>query len=123
ATEGGATNTTEGGATNTTEGGATNTTLAIVATNATLSKERAHLLSLAAHDGFEAAIRPAHTLWDVDTVFTVATGEVQAGQHRLEEVAVQTVAEAIRRAVLAAESVPGVPSCREAGHPATPADP
>ncbi len=79
------------------EAGGTNTTLVVVATNAVLSKERAHLLSLAAHDGIERAVRPAHTLWDGDTAFALATGSVPADQRRLEELAIDTVAEAIRR--------------------------
>jgi L-aminopeptidase/D-esterase-like protein len=95
------------------EGGAsTNTTLVVVATNALLSKERAHLLSIAAHDGLAAAVRPAHTLWDGDAVFALATGHVDADQRRLEELAIEAVAEAIRRAVLMAEPVPGVPIAR-----------
>ncbi|OLD36665.1 MAG: peptidase S58, partial [Armatimonadetes bacterium 13_1_40CM_3_65_7] len=51
----------------------TNTTLVVVATNARLSKERAHLMSLAVHDGIAGTIRPAHTMWDGDTVFALAT--------------------------------------------------
>ncbi len=77
-----------------------NTTLVTVATNGKLSKERAHLLSLAAHDGIDRAVRPAHTMWDGDTAFALATGEVEADQRRLEELAVATVAQAIRRGVL-----------------------
>ena len=73
----------------------------VVATNARLSKERAHLLARAAHDGIDAAIRPAHTLYDGDTAFTLATGQVDADQRALEALAVQAVARAIRRAVLA----------------------
>jgi L-aminopeptidase/D-esterase-like protein len=76
-----------------------NTTLVTVATNAKLSKERAHLLSLAAHEGIDRAIRPAHTMWDGDTAFTLATGQVEAEQRRVEKLAVATVAEAIRRGV------------------------
>jgi L-aminopeptidase/D-esterase-like protein len=76
-----------------------NTTLVTVATNAKLSKERAHILALAAHDGIERAIRPAHTMWDGDSVFTLATGEIEADQRRLEKLAVAAVADAIRRGV------------------------
>jgi L-aminopeptidase/D-esterase-like protein len=87
-----------------------NTTLVVVATNARLSKERAHLLSLAGHDGIDSAIRPAHTMWDGDTVFALATGEADADQRSLEAMAVGAVAEAIRRAVSLAHSVPGFPT-------------
>ncbi|HCO02566.1 MAG TPA: peptidase S58 [Actinobacteria bacterium] len=93
--------------------GLTNTTLVVVATNARMSKERAHLLALAAHDGMAAAIRPAHTLWDGDTAFALATGEVEADQRTVERLATEAVQEAIRRGVLAAESVPGFPAARE----------
>jgi L-aminopeptidase/D-esterase-like protein len=88
----------------------TSTTLVVVATNAILSKERAHLLARAAHDGIASAIRPAHTRWDGDTVFTLATGQVEADQRGLEGLAESVVAEAIRSAVRHAESVPGCPS-------------
>jgi L-aminopeptidase/D-esterase-like protein len=86
-----------------------NTTIGVVATNAKLSKERAHLLALAAHDGLARAIRPSHTIWDGDTVFTLATGEVEVSQARVEELAEQVVAEAIRRGVRLARGIPGIP--------------
>jgi L-aminopeptidase/D-esterase-like protein len=90
-----------------------NTTLVVVATNATLSKERAHLLALAAHDGIAGTIRPAHTMWDGDTAFTLATGDVEADQRGLESMAEAAVKEAIHRAVLLANSIPGFPSAKE----------
>ncbi|HYT81757.1 MAG TPA: P1 family peptidase [Actinomycetota bacterium] len=93
--------------------GPTNTTLVVVATNAKLTKERANLLARAAHDGIFGAIKPAHTMWDGDTVFTLATGEVEADQRSLEELATQTVTEAIRRGVLLAESIRDFPSVSE----------
>jgi L-aminopeptidase/D-esterase-like protein len=52
-------------------------------------------------------------MWDGDTVFSLATGDVEADQRSLEELAVQVVAEAIRRGVLLATSVPDFPSARE----------
>lgn len=84
-----------------------NTTIGIVATNAKLSKERAHLLAQASHEGLSRAIRPSHTIYDGDTVFALATGEIEAPQALLEELAVQVVAEAIRRGVRPDEAVPG----------------
>ena len=93
----------------------TNTTLAVVATNARMSKERAHLLAVAAHEGIERAVRPAHTIWDGDTTFALATGEVAADQRAVEAMASTAVAEAIRRAVLAATGVPDFPAVSELG--------
>ena len=77
----------------------TNTTLVVVATDARLTRERAHLLAIAAHDGLARAIRPAHTIWDGDTVFTLATGATDAPQQLLERMAEEAVAQAIRRGV------------------------
>lgn len=88
----------------------TNTVIGVVATNARLSKERAHLLAIAAHDAFASAIRPAHTLWDGDTVFTLATGKVEAAQDLLERLAEVATARAIRRGVSSATGVAGVPA-------------
>jgi L-aminopeptidase/D-esterase-like protein len=95
----------------------TNTTIAVVATNARLSRERAHLVALAGHEGVARAVRPAHTIWDGDTVFSLATGEADAPQRTIEELAEETMAEAIRRAVRLARSVPGVPAAHDAGLP------
>ncbi len=92
----------------------TNTTIAVVATNAILSKERAQLLAQAGSDGLSLAVSPAHTMWDGDTVFAVATGKVEARQQVLEEMAVRAVGEAIRRGVRTAGSLGGVPSVGEA---------
>jgi L-aminopeptidase/D-esterase-like protein len=93
----------------------TNTTIGVVATNARLSKERAHLLALAAHDGLDIAIRPAHTMRDGDTVFSLATGETDASQSEIEEMAVEVMARAIRNAVLHAAPVAGIPAAPAAG--------
>jgi L-aminopeptidase/D-esterase-like protein len=92
----------------------TNTIIGVVATNARLSKERAHLLGGSAHAAVSGVVRPAHTIWDGDTVFTLATGQVDAPQDLLEQMANQTVAESIRRGVLRATGVPGAPSVGEA---------
>ena len=92
-----------------------NTTIGVVATNARLSKERAHLLALAGQDGLARAIRPSHTIWDGDTVFTLATGEVEADQAIVEELAERVTAEAIRRGVQLAAGIPGIPGAGDAG--------
>src|SRR6266508_683830 len=96
------------------DGPGMNTIIGVVATNARLSKERAHLLAGSAHDAVSGVVRPAHTIWDGDTVFTLATGQVDAPQDLLEQMAAQAVGESIRRGVLRATGVPGAPSVGEA---------
>ena len=88
----------------------TNTTLAVVATNATCSKERAQLLAQAGSEGISLAVRPSHTMYDGDIVFALATGAIEAPQSTLERLAVRAVAESIRRAVRTAEPLGGFPA-------------
>lgn len=52
-----------------------NTTIGVVATDAILTKPQAQKVAQMAQDGFARAIRPAHTMFDGDTVFCVATGK------------------------------------------------
>lgn len=52
-----------------------NTTIGIVATDAVLTKTQATKIAQMAHDGMARAIRPSHTLFDGDTIFSLATGK------------------------------------------------
>ena len=55
--------------------GGTNTTIGLVATDAKLDKAQAQKVAQMAHDGLARTINPAHTMFDGDTIFTVATGK------------------------------------------------
>lgn len=91
------------------QGGALATTIAVVATDATLTKAQCAKVSGIAHDGMARAIRPVHTMFDGDTVFTLATGDQGAPDpwafHALLDAAGDCFTRAIGRAILAAESV------------------
>ena len=80
-----------------------NTTIGAVVTDALLTKEQAVRVAAVAHDGIARAVRPAHTLYDGDTMFCLATGTVQAPPDAVEAVAAQVVARAIAAAVRAAQ--------------------
>ena len=54
---------------------AQNTTIAVVATDAILNKAQSTKVAQMAHDGMGRAIRPAHTMFDGDTIFCMATGK------------------------------------------------
>ena len=87
----------------------TATTLAVVATDVTLTKAGCQKLAGVAHDGFARALSPVHTAYDGDTVFALATG-ARPAVTGIDEVELQTAAAdcvslAIVRAVLAATSV------------------
>jgi L-aminopeptidase/D-esterase-like protein len=88
-----------------------NTTIAIVATDAVLSKSQAKRIALAAHDGLARAIRPAHTPLDGDLVFAAATGHVALADpvYGLAEIAIAAadcLARAVARGIFEATSLP-----------------
>lgn len=88
-----------------------NTTIALVATDAVLTKAQAKRLALAAHDGLARALRPAHGALDGDIVFAAATGQCGAPSdaHALTELcatAADVLARAVARGVYAATALP-----------------
>lgn len=76
-----------------------NTTIGVVATNAILSKPDARRLAEVANDAVAMAVQPAHTLFDGDTVFTLATKQVDTTYVEVEALAEEAVTIAVRRAV------------------------
>ena len=85
----------------------TNTTLAVLATDAVLTKAQAQRLAQAAHDGLARSINPVHTMSDGDTVFALGTGKAgtMPGMMVLSTLAAEVTARAVLRAVRAARSV------------------
>ena len=85
------------------------TTIGVIATDATLTTAQASKVAGIGHDGMARAIDPVHTMFDGDTLFTLATGARPAPDpyafHGLLTVAARTVTRAIVRRVLAAEGV------------------
>jgi len=90
-----------------------NTVIGVVATDVRLTKEEANWVAEMAQDGIARAIRPAHTLYDGDTLFALSTGRRRGDVSTVGACAAETVAEAIQRAVLAAEPAGGLPTARE----------
>lgn len=103
-----------------------NTTIAVVATNAPLSKAMAERMALRAQDGLAMAIRPVHTLYDGDTVFAMSTSREpplspETDSEDLSTIfcaAADTLARAVVHAVRHAESAGGMRSYRDA-YPST----
>ncbi len=88
--------------------GGTNTTIGIVATNAELSPTAVTKVAQMAHDGLARAIRPAHTMFDGDTIFALSLGTETASSpdaigsaevNTIGIVAAEVMAEAILQAV------------------------
>ncbi len=80
---------------------ASNTVIGVVATNAKLNKEEANKVAQMAHDGLARAVRPAHTMYDGDTIFALSTGELKADVNLIGAFAAEVFAEAIVRGAAA----------------------
>ncbi len=108
-----------------------NTTIGVVATNLELTKAQATKLAQMAQDGLARAISPAHTLFDGDTIFSLATGQIPlatlqedaawgstpAALIRAGTAAADTLTRAIVHAILNAETVGDTLSYRDSYHP------
>jgi L-aminopeptidase/D-esterase-like protein len=104
-----------------------NTTIGVVAVDADLTKTECRRLAVAAQDGLARAVRPAHTMFDGDTVFAVATKARSLGTFegpfgptgraaaldRLCTAAAEVFARAMVHGVLAATSLAGLPAYRD----------
>jgi L-aminopeptidase/D-esterase-like protein len=95
-----------------------NTTIAVVATNADLGRTDLWRLSQMAQNGLARSLRPVHTQYDGDAVFSLATGAVQANLSLVGALAADALALAVADAALAARSLGGLLARRDL--PATP---
>jgi L-aminopeptidase/D-esterase-like protein len=98
---------------------AENTTIGVVATNAVLTKAQAQKVAQMAHDGFARAISPAHTPFDGDTIFALATGTLpgDANVGLIGALAAEVMADAILRAASQATGIEGYPAARDLAAP------
>ncbi len=85
-----------------------NTTIGVVAANARLTRTQAAKVASMAHDGYARTIRPAHTMFDGDTIFTMATGRVDAELTLVGLLAARVVERAVIAAVKSAGSLGGL---------------
>ncbi len=105
-----------------------NTTIAVVATDAALSKAGCRRVAVAAQDGLARTINPCHTPLDGDTVFALATGAVEVNPDpttpasmspelplvtAVGSAAAEVLARAVLVGVLAAAAVAGIPTYRD----------
>jgi L-aminopeptidase/D-esterase-like protein len=90
--------------------GGDNTVIGVVATNAALNKEQVNKVAQMAQDGLARTIRPAHTMLDGDTIFALSLGEQVADVNVVGAFAAEVFAQAVLRAVWAAQPAAGLPS-------------
>ena len=91
----------------------TNTTISCVVTNARLSKAQATKVAQMAADAYAHAIRPTHTTNDGDTIFVMATGEVDAQVDVVGVLATRALERAIADGARSATGAYGLPAARD----------
>ncbi len=102
---------------------AQNTTIAVVATDAILTRSQAQKVAQMAHDGMARAIRPAHTMFDGDAIFCMATGRQKLPEtpgffsvtqaqaiSDIGHAAADCMSRAIIKAILTATTIGGIPA-------------
>lgn len=87
-----------------------NTTISCIITNGKLTKAQCTKLASIAHDGYARAIRPVHTTADGDTIFVMATGEVEVNFDALAIIATEQIQKAIEAGVKKARPAFGLPA-------------
>lgn len=87
-----------------------NTTIGLIVTNAKLTKANARKISSMAHNGFARTMRPAHTMFDGDTIFTMATNQKEADITTVGMLAANVMEKAVLRAIQEAKTISDIKS-------------
>ena len=90
----------------------TNTTISCILTNARLDKCQCNKLAAIANDGYARGIRPVHTSADGDSIFVMASGEVEVGFDAVAALACECMARAINRSASEAKPAYGLLSAQ-----------
>lgn len=81
-----------------------NTTIGAVATNAIFNKTELTKIAGMAHDGYARSINPVHTLFDGDTIFSLATNKIEANINLVGALAAEAMSMAIANAIYASKT-------------------
>lgn len=87
-----------------------NTTIGVIITNAVMTKAQANKVASMAHNGYARTMRPAHTMFDGDTIFSLATGAVAADINVVGLLAARVMEQAVVKAIKQAASLAGYKS-------------
>jgi L-aminopeptidase/D-esterase-like protein len=90
-----------------------NTTIGAIITNGKLTKAEANKIASMAHNGFARSIRPVHTMFDGDTIFTMASGKIEADVNTIGMIAANIMEKAVINAIKNAEKLFEVKSFRD----------
>ena len=90
-----------------------NTTIGVIITNARFDKTQLCKIASMTHNGYARSIRPVHTSADGDSIYAVSVGDVEADMDLVGTLSADVMSEAIKRAVLSADTAFGYISCKE----------
>lgn len=76
-----------------------NTTIGIVATNGKFNKTELKKIASMTHNGYARAIRPVHTMFDGDTIFSLSTNKIEADINLVGAMSAKVMARAIANAI------------------------
>ncbi|WP_091730323.1 P1 family peptidase [Proteiniborus ethanoligenes] len=85
-----------------------NTTIGVVATNGKFTKSEINKIASMAHNGYARTMRPAHSIFDGDTIFALSTGSVQADISTVGFLAARAMEQAVINGIKNAESLQGI---------------
>jgi len=83
----------------------TNTTIGVIGTNGRLTKAQANKVAEMGHNGYARRINPIHTSLDGDTIFTLATGEVDASVDLIGSLGQEAMSRAIVNAIVNTKTI------------------
>ena len=92
-----------------------NTTIGAIFTNAGMTKAQATKIASMAHDGYARTMRPAHTMLDGDTIFTLSVGQVRSDISAVGALAADVMEKAVLCAVREAAMLAGFPCVKDIG--------
>lgn len=90
-----------------------NTTIGVIITNGKFTKSEANKLASMAHNGYARSMRPAHSIFDGDTIFTMATGKVEADINAVGLLAAEVMEKAVVSAIKNADTAYGYKSYKD----------
>lgn len=90
-----------------------NTTIGAIISNGSFTKAENRKIASMAHNGFGRTMKPAHTMFDGDTIFALSKGEVKADVNLVGSLAAYVMEKAILRAVEKAQSAYGFIASRD----------
>ncbi len=90
-----------------------NTVIGVIATNAKLTKDEANKVAQMAHNGLARTIRPAHTMFDGDTIFSLSMNRKKGDVNIIGAFAAEVMALAVLNAISNARAAGGIPAAND----------